>query len=203
MRGKARRNDARGQAHTLEAITAGLLLLSTVVFALQVTAVTPLTGSTSNQHIENQQAAMAEGVLDSATANGTLNPTLLAWNGSGEQFHGATEDGFLNGGPPTPFGATLNGTFRSRGVATDVTVSFVRLDGRIIELPLVNMGAPSDNAAVATTTVTLYDDDRVHDADGNPTGPRLDGTDAFYAGDVSPDSPLYNVLRVEVVVWRI
>ena len=193
----------RGQAHTLEAVTAGLLLLSTVVFALQVTAVTPLTGSTSNQHIENQQAAMAEGVLDTAAANATLKPTLLAWNVTGERFHGATDDGFPNGGPPTPFGATLDDTFRSRGVATDVTVSFLRPDERVVSIPLVDMGAPSDNAAVATTTVTLFDDDHVHDADGIPSGPRLDGTDAFYAADVSPDSPVYNVLRIEVVVWRI
>ncbi|QLG62801.1 DUF7288 family protein [Halorarum salinum] len=195
----------RGQAHTLEAVTAGILLLSTVAFALQVTAVTPLTGSTSNQHIENQQAAMAEGVLDTAAANGTLKPTLLAWNGTAGTFHGATRDGYLNGGPPTPFGGTLNETFRSRGVAMDVTVTFLRgtdLD-RVDAVPLVNLGAPSDNSAVATTTVTLYDDDRVHDADGNPTGPRLDETENFYADDVSPDSPVYNVLRIEVVVWRI
>lgn len=193
----------RGQAHTLEAITAGLLLLSAVAFALQVTAVTPLTGSTSNQHIQNQQGAMAEGVLDTAVASATLKPTLLAWNGTGETFHGATRDGYLNGGPPTPFGELLNRTFRSRGVAVDVTVTFLRRDDRMDRVELVNLGAPSDNSAVATTTVTLFDDDRVHDADGNPTGPRLDETDEFYADDVSPNSPLYNVLRIEVIVWRI
>lgn len=193
----------RAQAHTLEAVTAGLLLLSTVVFALQVTAVTPLTGSTSNQHIQNQQAAMAEGVLDTATANGTLKPTLLAWNGTGQNFLGTDDDGFRNGGPPTPFGRTLNETFRTRGVAVDVTVSYLRPDDRIVELPMVDMGAPSDNAAVATTTVTLFDDDRVVDEDGNPTGPRVDATDSFYADDVAPGGPVYNVLRVEVIVWRI
>lgn len=192
----------RGQAHTLEAVVGAMILLSSVVFALQVTAVTPLTGSTSNQHIERQQAAMAEGVLAGAAANGNLTSTLLYYNATRERFHGASDDGYVNGGPPTDLGRTLDHTFRSRGIAFDVTVYFVRADGTRERVELVNLGAPSDNAAVASRTVTLFDDDRLRDRDGDPTGERLGDADGYFAADIAPGSPVYNVLDVEVTVWR-
>jgi hypothetical protein len=49
--------------------------------------------------------------------------------------------------------------------------------------------------------VTLYDDDVLYAADNTPTTHTLENSTTFYASDVSP-GPLYNVLEVEVVVWR-
>ena len=192
----------RGQAHTLEAVVGAMILLSSVMFALQVTAVTPLTGSTSNQHIERQQTAMAEGVLAGGAANGSLESTLLYYNATRGQFHGASDDGYVNGGPPTDLGRTLNRTFRSRGIAFDVTVYFVRAGGGRDRVNLVDLGTPSDNAAVVSRTVTLFDDDRLRDASGAPTGERVGDTDDYFAPDVAPNSSMYNVLDVEVTVWR-
>ena len=197
----------RGQAHSLEAITAGMLLLASVLFALQVTAVTPLTGSTSSQHIENQQAALAEGLLAAEAANGTVVPTLLYWNGS--NFHGAQGDGYHSGGPPTAFGGVLNRTLGDRNIAFNVNLyyaadasggnetAFNRADRR----KLVDLGSPSDHASTATRTFTLYDDDRLRDANGDP-GRTLNESGDYFADDVDDDGPLYNVVEVEVVVWR-
>ena len=72
----------RGQIYTLEAVIAAVLLVSSLVFALQVTAVTPLSASTSNQHIENQQRASASGVLTAAEEAGILQDAVLFWNDS-------------------------------------------------------------------------------------------------------------------------
>jgi len=58
-----RTTDDRAQAHTLEAFAAAILLVAALTFALQATAVTPLSASTSNQHIENQQRAVATDLL--------------------------------------------------------------------------------------------------------------------------------------------
>lgn len=193
--------DRRGQAHTLEAFAASILLLSSLLFALQVTAVTPLTGSTSSQHIENQQAAIADGILASEASNGTLKPTTLYWNASGSNWHNATSDGYPLGGPPTPFGAVLNETLADRGIAFNVNVYYVRSDERR-RARMVYLGQPSDHASVATRTVTLYDDDEILDADGDPSGTNVSSTSDFYAPDASPNSPLYNVVEVEVVAWR-
>jgi len=192
--------DRRGQAHTLEAVAAGMLLLASVLFALQVTAVTPLTGSTSSQHIENQQEAIAEGLLATQAADGNLVPTLLYWNESEQAFHGASGKGYRNAGPPTAFGTALNQTLGDRNIAFDVNLYYVRANGDREQRQLVNLGEPSDHASTASRTVTLYDDDRVLDAQKNETT-TLENT-SYFAPDAAPDSRVYNVVDVEVVVWR-
>ena len=193
--------DDRGQAFTLEAFTASLLLIGSIIFALQVTAVTPLTASTSSQHIENQQQQVAAGLLDSAVSNGSLKEALLYWNDSGGHFAAAdSEDGYYtSGGPPNAFGKMLNRTFRDRGIAFDVNVWFVTTSNTVRREQLVNFGTPSDNAVSARRTVTLYDDDRL-------TAPgfsaELSDTSNYFARDIAPDSGVYTVVRVEVIVWR-
>jgi len=193
---------ARAQAHTLEAIAAALILVSSLVFALQVTAVTPLTGSTSSQHIENQQQAVAEGLLATAAENGTLRPTLLYWNASTENWNGATDDGYVRGPPPTDFGAVLDDALSDRGIAFDLSVYYVDANGDRQRLPIVDLGEPSDHASTARRLVTLSDDDRLRAADGSPTADTL-GDSAYFVEDADPDQNLYAVVEVELVVWRI
>jgi hypothetical protein len=177
-----------------------MLLLASVLFALQVTAVTPLTGSTSSQHIENQQAALAEGLLASQAADETIVPTLLYWNETAQGFHGASGNGYRNAGPPTAFGTALNETLGDRNIAFDVNLYFVRTNGEREQRQLVNLGEPSDHASTASRTVTLYDDDRVVAADGSELD-TLENT-SYFAPDAAANSRLYNVVEVEVVVWR-
>ena len=191
----------RAQAHTLEAIAASLILLSSLVFALQVTAVTPLTGSTSSQHIENQQAAVAEGVLAAAAENGTLTPTLLYWNESGGTWHGATTDGYVQGAPPTTFGETITETFLDRGIVFDLTLYYVDDTGDRQRVPIVDLGQPSDHASTASRTVTLDDDDPLRDPDGSVSGTDL-GNASYLVPDADPNQALYSAVEVELVVWR-
>jgi len=193
----------RGQAFTLEGFAAGLVLLASLLFALQVTAVTPLTASTSSQHIENQLDATASGVLAGGAENETLRETLLYWNSSRPGHWGADYQGTYSlGGPPTAFGETLNRTFLERGIAFDLNVYYVS-NGRRHRHQIVDFGEPSDNAVSATRTVALYDDSELLAADGTPTGTTLAATDDFYVGDDrSPDSGLYALVQVEVVAWR-
>jgi len=192
----------RAQAHTLEGFAAAIILLSGVLFALQATAVTPLTASTSNQHIENQQAAVAEGTLAAAEANGTLTPTLLYWNTSGDRFIGSGSDGtYAGGGPPTRFGAALNRTFAADRIAFNVEVSYRTAGGRG-RTRMVYMGSPSDNAVAATRTVVLFDDDPVGDGSGTLADVADDPDREFYADDTD-GGPLYGVMEVRIVVWRI
>ncbi|MFB6219984.1 MAG: hypothetical protein ABEH90_00975 [Halolamina sp.] len=189
----------RGQAHTLEAVAAAMLLLASVLFALQVTAVTPLTGSTSSQHIENQQAALAEGVLAAEAENGTVVPTLLYWNASQSSFRN-TSGFYRSAGPPTTFGAVLNKTLGDRNIAFDVSIYYARTNGEREKRPLVDLGEPSDHASTASRMFTLYDDDRIIAANGSELG-TLSETN-YFAPDVAPNNRVYNVVEVEVVVWR-
>lgn len=189
----------RGQVHTLEAIVGGLLLASSVVFALQMTAVTPLSASTSNQHIENQQQASAEGVLSMAADGGSLKRAVLYWNSSGAKFHNATVNGYYTGTMPTKFGRTLERTFGDRGIAYNVYVNYYKA-GKPQREPMVYHGVPSDNAVSASKTVVLTNTTRLytHDLD---RGPPINDSN-FYA-DNNGDGVLFDVIRVEVVVWRI
>ena len=201
----------RGQAHTLEAVTAALILLGSIVFALQSTAVTPLSASTSSQHIENQQAAMGEGVLAAAAADGSLEDTVLYYNDSNGCFHGSRacpSYAYTDGGPPTAFGQTLNETFRDRGIAFNLNVLYLDeategTGARDYEKRrIVHFGDPSDHAVTVRQTVTLYDDDRLRDADGQKRDTTLDEAEAFYAPNVEEETSVYTVVQVEVEIWR-
>jgi hypothetical protein len=193
----------RGQALTLEGVTAAVLLLAAIGFALQVTAVTPLSPSTSSQHVENQLEATGDGMLASAADNGTLKEAILYWDPNEDEFHGSGAAPFYrSGAPPNDFGDELERSLGSRNVAYNVYVSYQTFDGTVQSQQMVSQGRPSDHAVSASHTITLVDDDRLVQSDGSP-GQRVGGT-SFYIPDASPtDDGLYNFVRVEVVAWRI
>ncbi|UPV99640.1 hypothetical protein M0R88_14095 [Halorussus gelatinilyticus] len=201
-RGNRVRTRSRGQVHTLEAFTAALLVVSGVLFALQATAVTPLTASTSNQHIENQHRTAAADVLSAGAENGTLRPAVTFWDPDDSAFVAAGSRGFYtNGGPPNAFGAALNDTFgglstAGRRIAYNVEVRYRTPDGDTRKQTMVYMGSPSDNAAAATRTVVLADDTPLSGASGNVSSAN------FYAPDAAPNASFYNVMEVRIVVWQ-
>lgn len=189
----------RAQTHTLEAIIASFIIISTIVFALNATVVTPLTTSTSNQHIENQQQSMAEGVLRHSSATGILQHQLLYWNEDKRRFVNSTQTGYHGHYPDTPFGDILGDVFEDRRVATNVYITFERVDGGTGTKRVIYNGNPSDNAVSATETVVLYDDMELT----GPTDTTLENTTDYYTSDMYPDSAIYNVVTVRVEVWRI
>lgn len=201
----------RGQAHTLEAFVAGLLVLSGVTFALGTTAVTPLSASTSNQHVGNQERAAAVGVLEATEADGSLVDALVYWNATPDQdgngeFYGANNSdgaGYATG-PPNEFGRVLNETFGDRRAAFNVVVvSFDRNDSRTAT-SMVRMGVPSDDAVTASRQVVLYNDTTFSSPEsGNVSAAAADPDRRFYAADVDPGHRLFNVVEVRITVWRI
>lgn len=210
----------RGQAHTLEGVVAAMLLLASLMFALQVTAVTPLSSSTSSQHLENQQQATAAGVLAAAAERGTLTPAVtygsdLADGRDDERFGFHQADGervYTNRPPTTRFGAALERAFADRGLTYNVHVTYQTPSNTTSRARMVYQGHPSDNAVVVRRTVTLYDEDVLHSPESDGDATDFDvaqpgtttlataGSD-FYAQDVA-DGPVFNVVRVEVVVWQ-
>jgi len=196
-------SDTRGQALTLEGISAAIILLAAVGFALQVTAVTPLSPSTSSQHVENQIQATADGALDSAAQDGTLTDAVLFWNATEEQFHNASEEvSHYQGRPPDvfPLSETFERTFDDRNIAYNLLVHFHTDQGRVSR-QLVEKGSPSDHAVSASRTIVVHESDRLVLRNGT-SGDRLDAS-GFYAPNLDTDENLYNVVHVEVVAWRI
>jgi len=177
----------RGQAHTLEAFVAALLVLGGVVFAIQATAVTPLSASTSNQHIENQQQAQASDLLAAAAANGTLRGAVIeAYEIDSPYTNSGSMDGFA-------FGTALNRMFGESRIAFNVWVTTATGGGA----ELVDQGTPTDNAVTSSHPVVLLDD--------TPTGNGTVSTWASGPGieDASPDTELFGVMEVHITVWRI
>jgi hypothetical protein len=191
----------RGQAHTLEATVAALLMLSSVIFALQVTAVTPLSASTSSQHIENQQQSSAQGVLTAAANADALKPAILYWDNGDTEYHNTGSIRFYTSGPPdNRFGGMLQRAFGDNGIAYNVNfIAESRTDPR----QYIYSGVPSDNAVSATHTVTLNNDDVLYDDDEQPTDNRLGDSGTGFWIDMGDGGPEYETVQVEVVVWRI
>ena len=192
----------RAQAHTLEGIAAALLVVAGVSFALQATAVTPLSASTSNQHVENQLRASASSLLDTADESGSLVETITYWNNTTHSFHGAADSGYyVEHGPPTAFGEGLNETFIDRRVAVNVEIAYLTETGAIRKQRLLYMGEASDNAVSTSKTVVLHNSTSIRGGYENVSAARANGD--FYIPDAEPGSELYNVVDVEVTVWRI
>lgn len=206
-------SDERGQALSFEGIAAAIILLAAVGFALQVTAVTPLSPSTSSQHVENQIQSSGEGVLDSAYESGALQEAVLYWDPVNGTFHGASGDApHYQGSPPGELvlSETLNRTFGDRSIAYNVFIHYHEPDGGMATQSLIEQGRPSDHAVSASRTLVLFEGDRLVEADGSDGntlgGPTAEAEAGFYAPDINEldgDNNVYNVVHVEVVAWRI
>lgn len=199
----------RAQTFTLEAFVAAILLLATVAFVLQVVSISSNTASAGDTELRNQHIGLAGGVLDEGTADGSLRKTLLFWNESREQFYNpdTTEGYYVSRSPPTTFGDSLQAMFDGRQVRYNVNLYFRTEDGDRRHQPLVDSGTPSDNAITVGSSVTLYDHTRL--VDENETRRSVTLADVknssdvnFYAPDAKSESVVYNVVRVEVVLWQ-
>ena len=206
----------RAQTFTLEAFVAAILLLATVAFALQVVSISANTASPADSELRNQHAGLAQGVLDEAVSDGSLSQTLLYWDQNGSTFHGAG-DGDENvshyisrlpqHGDAPGFGRALGAAFDSRQVRYNVDLYYARSNDSRGHQRLVESGTPGDGAIRVAETVTLYDDTRLRDANNSRESTTLREVASaadreFYAPDAQPDGTLYNVVRVEVVVWK-
>ena len=195
----------RGQIHTLEAFIAALLLVGALLFASQATAVTPLSASTANQHIENQQQTVANDVLAITAANGSLQEALIHWNTSSDNghFEGSRPDiTHYTGTPPddTPLYPALNQAFESGVHAYNIELRTVDEHGDFETTRMIYMGTPSDNAVTARTTVILYEDDRTQE---DSTLAELAESNDFWV-EPHPDAngSTYTAVEVRLTVWR-
>jgi len=199
------KHDTSGQMHALEAITAAALILGVLVFAVQATAVTPLTISTSNQHVETQQTKTASGVLEHTHHTHTddvttLTHMLLYWDTDNQQFYDATSEGYLDTYPDTPFGDAFSDAFSSENIATNIQIAYETESGDTNRQQLLYMGEPSTNARTVSKTTVLRES---HELTAPGETETLNETSQFYAPNAHPDSTIHNIIDVEVTLWRI
>lgn len=193
--------DDRGQSYTLEGIAAGILVLSVVIFAIEATAVTPLSVSTASQHVENQERGLAATSLAQADLNGSLREAVLYWHPENRTFVNASASGYVGRTPDTSFGRLLERVFSDQQIAVNVYIGYSSAAG-LKRQTLIYQGTPSDNAVSAGHSLVLMDGDHLEGPFSNQTLNGTNPTGAFYAPDIAPDSSVYNVLEVRIIAWR-
>ncbi|RQG95838.1 DUF7288 family protein [Natrarchaeobius chitinivorans] len=196
----------RGQIHTLEGILAAIFLVLSLLFALQASAVTPMTESTSSQHIQNQQQAVGDDLLKATAENGSLKSAVLYWDYTENAYPGTNADGVYNHNFPEELqlATELERALTDRGIAFNLNVNYID-DGEVYSFELIKQGKPSDHSVVSTQTLTLYENDEFTEYDGGEirnSGTKLvEKEDEFDVPNES-DGKLYNVVEIELIIWR-
>jgi hypothetical protein len=203
----------RGQAFSLEGVIASLILLSAILFALQSLIVTPTTSGTVDPDVRSALGQQANDILVTTAENETfgLSDLIRYWDQSDRTFYNATNArvGYGDSGPPKAFGTMLSETFDERSRLYNVEMRYLAQNTTetMSRTPIVFRSAPSENAIVATYTVTLYDNQTLT----SPTASNVelieldtdpnDGNDGYYPIPDAIDGPVYNVVEVRVIVW--
>ncbi|MDZ7730676.1 MAG: hypothetical protein U5K37_06785 [Natrialbaceae archaeon] len=220
-------NSDRGQAITLEGFIASMVILMSLLLALQSAVITPSTGGAIDRTVQSQlQHEAKDALLVSETIteddNGTLTRFLLYYDEDEGKFHNANQalgagypgynsSGFegnvsIIDGPNrvNPLGTILHERFDQQGWSYNLHL--VNETG--YEHRVVYQGEPTENAFTASYLVTLYDDNRLLESDGteDPTPTRLRDLEtpperSYIFPDAEPGGPVYGVVEVRLTVW--
>jgi hypothetical protein len=199
---------SRGQAFTVEAILASLIVIGTFVVITQTAAVAPLESETQSQVIQQETATLSNDLLETSAELGTVQKAVLRWHPTQQTFDG-TKQGYDHYQTPpvdTAFGKAVADVFTSRGYLVNIDLVWTTHDGRKTQQYLY-MGSP-DTAAVTTShTVTLMSTDTVsYTRNGASQSTTLqtvteDPTTQFFADPTPTGTTTYQSIRVQMTVW--
>lgn len=192
--------DDKAQLHTLEGVAAATVMLLVIVYALDSTAMTPLTSSTANVHAETELQVLGQDVLSALDYaepgyNSKLKNDVLNWDGSTYIWTASNYSkiyiGQVNNSNKLDNNLTkiLNNTFVRQGIAHNVVLTF--LDNLTL-LPssqkVIYNGDPSDNAVIVSRKIVLHSSDTINP--GNPIK------------NIDNSTDLYNIVDVKLILWR-
>lgn len=214
----------RGQLYTLEGIFAGLVILLGIFFAIQATTTTPSAAGASGPHATLDDDVYVQDIL-SSTNRSTLKEAVLYWESQSNGFHCSPDETYYTGfydcpsgttvdeptgtdhPPPNTFGHLLEQRLGDQ-YTYNVRVAYHTTSGMEYER-MVYQGEPGVGAVRSSTSVILLNDDELRTPGGTESGTTLradwDGPSEYFAppsdGAVD-DGDAYNVVHVEVVIWR-
>lgn len=196
MRGRTTQS---GQIHTLEGFTAAFIILFAMLFAFQSVSVTPTSSSTASQQVETNNYVLADDVMATAAESGALKDAVLDWDDDDRSYNGTPLDRYQGRNPAGEFGDMLNELFFSQGLAYNIDIYC----GGGRTKPFVERGEPSRHAITASQSIVLHDNDTLTHPDHDDTELwEADGFQSRICPQASEDSNLYNVMEVEITVWR-
>jgi len=198
--------DDRGQAYTLEALIAAILLLTAVLFALQSVVITPTSSGAVDRDVQAQLHQQASDALATADEQGELSQMIRYWDCSDGTFADdpnqagvfVETQGYTNNSVPVShLGETLNRSFRS-GTRYNIQLVYAN-DSRQNMTRIIQRGSPGDEVVTASYTVTLTDGQAV--TNRSIASETLGGCGTPPIPDEHPSSSLYNVVEVRLVLW--
>lgn len=189
----------RGQMMTLGAVVAGVVLLAGLVYAISVV---PSTGdrATVERINANQHNDRVTDYIQAAKETSALRKAVLSWDASAGNWKGTP-----SGGSHTrlPSSYELSGPTQAvlvdNGYAYNIEIEYETAGGGTNIRRLVYQGTPGANAAVATTTVTLSDDESLVGPSSSET---VSSASNYFAPDASSGNT-YNSVRVIVIAWQV
>jgi hypothetical protein len=197
--------ESRGQAFTLEGVIGAVVVLASVVLALQAVDIAPLTAGAADGPSDRLETQVDD-VLATATDRDALRTTVTCVGPGGEP-----ETDLANPDDPlTQFGVLLNQTLAQNNNEFVVVLEYRNGDDHVRDrlYPSGDIRAPP-GAVSASRQVTLYDSDPVlrEGTDGcvrDPDGTTLAEEDQLYIDrhpDVDGVTNVYNTVRVRVTAW--
>jgi hypothetical protein len=210
--------DERGQAYTLEGFIGSILILTAILFALQSVVITPTTGGSVDRDARDQVRIEAQDMLVLSADSGNLSKMIRYWNGTDtnlDRRFAASDGQSLGYSSELPPGDAPRGLLLMLEEAFEDKNGFnviVEYQGdsacdRSSPMTMVRNGFSTQSGVVASYTITLYDDQQL--TGGDSASRRLSSVDCIEGNgngyypipDAYPDSPLYNVVTVKVIVW--
>lgn len=213
-----RRND-KGQMHTVEGMMAAVIMILVLVVVVKSTAITPLSSSSTNKHVQLELMNMGNDLLTSLDYDTTLGgmstsplkKSILDWDGS--QF--VLADGVTYQGTYAPTDVSLNGnqlakalyfTFHQYGVAYNVEIFYMDDHGNVIPASnnqyvsdhpsMIWNGDPSDNAVTVSKVLAI------HNTEISTYATNFYANTGIPAVAPTSSSDLYNLVIVKLTLWR-
>jgi hypothetical protein len=205
----------KGQMHTVEGLIAAVIMILVLVLVVKSTAITPLSSSSTNKHVQLELMNMGNDVLTSldydvgATGTSPLKYSILDWDGSqfvlsdGKKYIGTYDisDHSLDN---NQLAQALYFAFNKYGVAYNVEIFYLDSDGKVVPASNNNYvsdhpsmiwnGDPSDNSVTVSKVIAIHNGDI--------------GSIQFYDHThIPPIAPttttdLYNLIIVKLTLWR-
>jgi hypothetical protein len=206
-------NDERGIQWTLEAFFAVLLLLSALIVVLESTSLD--SPQSEDQTARSQLSQRGADVFSLASEQGLLHDAILYWNSGGRTYINSTTITDSQGHYTTfdrsdsfPLAALLNETLGEQRLAYNLIIEYENASGRSDTRLLVYQGPPGGDSVTVSTRVTLADMDKPAATPSDCTLREIDsagvctGEDYFIPNAHPNDPDLYNIVRVQLEVWR-
>jgi len=206
--------DERGIQWTLEAFFAVLLLLSALLVVLESTSL----GSPQSEDktTRSQLSQRGADVFSLASEKGLLHDAILYWDSGGRTYINSTTVTDSQGHYTTfdrsasfPLAALLNETLGEQRLAYNLILEYETASGGSDTRLLVYQGPPGGESVTVSTRVALADMDKPAVSPSDCTLQEIDspgvciGEDYFISDAHPNDLDLYNIVRVQLEVWRV